>query len=173
MLFQFESSFSFDIYFKIHQKKTPSKIMKIFICLLALTATSLARPQQQDEFFDPNPQYNFSYKVASDLTQTYINQDESRDGDFVTGEYSFVDPNGSLITVVYEAGPEGYSETRTVQEGFVSISPENAGAGSTNVVDTRPAPRSGPGFDEDSIIRKIVGGLTPLIEETVAEGLEN
>ncbi|CAB4065308.1 unnamed protein product [Lepeophtheirus salmonis] len=147
--------------------------MKIFIYLLALSASSIARPQEQDEFFDPNPQYQFSYKVASDLTQTYINQDESRDGNFVTGEYSYVDPYGSLITVVYEAGPEGYSETRTVQEGFLTINPENAGAGSSSVIQTKPVPTRNPSFDEDNIIRKIVGGLTPLIEETVAEGLEN
>ena len=33
----------------------------------------------------------------------------------VTGSYSYVDPTGSLITVNYVAGPDGYTETRTVQ----------------------------------------------------------
>ena len=49
--------------------------------------------------------------------------DESRSGESVTGSYSYVDPNGALITVNYVAGPEGYSETRDVQENFVQIRP--------------------------------------------------
>ncbi|CAB4054356.1 unnamed protein product [Lepeophtheirus salmonis] len=96
--------------------------MKFFLALCLLASTVLARPQGVDEdYFDPNPQYNFEYKVASDKTQTYINQQEARDGDFVTGQYTYVDPNGALVTVTYEAGPEGYSESRDVQKGFILI----------------------------------------------------
>jgi len=73
------------------------------------------------EMFDDNPQYNFNFKVADDDKQTYIAQEESRDGESVTGSYSYVDPLGSLITVNYIAGPMGYQETRDVQEGFVTI----------------------------------------------------
>ncbi|CAB4065310.1 unnamed protein product [Lepeophtheirus salmonis] len=82
-------------------------------------------------------------------------------------------PYGSLITIIYEGGSEGYFETRTVQEGFLTINPENSGIGSSCVEHTKPAARRDPAFNEDSIICKIVGGLTPLIEETVAKGLEN
>jgi len=32
-----------------------------------------------------------------------------------------VDPLGSLITVSYTAGPEGYVENRKVQEGFLLV----------------------------------------------------
>nr|XP_040583497.1 larval cuticle protein A3A-like [Lepeophtheirus salmonis] len=103
--------------------------MKFVITLCLLASTVLARPQGVDEdYFDPNPQYNFEYKVASDKTQTYINQQEARDGDFVTGQYTYVDPNGALVTVTYEAGPEGYSESRDVQKDSSSStnpSPEN------------------------------------------------
>jgi len=73
------------------------------------------------EMFDDNPQYKFNFKVADDDKQTYISQEESRDGESVTGSYSYVDPLGSLITVNYIAGPMGYQETRDVQEGFVTI----------------------------------------------------
>merc|ERR1712223_454999 len=63
--------------------------------------------------------YNFEYKVAED--EDYIQQNEARDGNELTGTYSFVDPRGALITVNYEAGPMGYSETREEKLGFVEI----------------------------------------------------
>merc|ERR1712211_63329 len=65
------------------------------------------------------PAYQFEYKVADDAAQTYISQTESRDGDDVTGTYSYVDPNGDLITVNYQAGLDGFSQT---------IATNNAGA---------------------------------------------
>ena len=46
-----------------------------------------------------NPSYTYSYQVADEEAQTYIAQTESRDNSVVTGEYSYVDPLGSLITV--------------------------------------------------------------------------
>merc|ERR1719431_847547 len=67
------------------------------------------------------PVYNFEYKVADDTAQTYISQNEARDGDNLSGTYSYVDANGGLVTVNYQAGPMGYSETREVQDGFVKI----------------------------------------------------
>merc|ERR1712106_759670 len=51
------------------------------------------------------PVYNFEYKVADAEAQTYISQSENRDGDTLTGMYSYVNPDGALITVNYEAGP--------------------------------------------------------------------
>ncbi len=39
----------------------------------------------------------------------------------VTGQYSYVDANGALVTVVYQAGPNGYTEERTVQDNFIEI----------------------------------------------------
>merc|ERR1712123_443473 len=41
------------------------------------------------------PVYNFEYKVAD--AQTYISQSENRDGDTLTGMYSYVNPDGALI----------------------------------------------------------------------------
>jgi Insect cuticle protein len=51
--------------------------------------------------------------------------------------YSYVDPLGSLITVRYTAGPDGYVETRNVQEDFVSI--RQAAAPVRPVVAQQPA----------------------------------
>jgi len=72
-----------------------------------------------------NAQYNFEYKVGDNDKQTYISQTESRNGEAVQGAYSYVDPAGALITVNYEAGPMGYTESRDVQEGYVQIDPKN------------------------------------------------
>merc|ERR1712106_774002 len=67
------------------------------------------------------PVYNFQYKVADDGEQTYISQEEARDGDDVSGSYSYVDTDGALVTVNYKAGAMGYSETRDKQAGFVQM----------------------------------------------------
>merc|ERR1712128_9411 len=85
------------------------------------------------EGFDENPQYNFNYKVADDLEQTYISRDEARDGENVRGSYSYVDPLGSLITVTYTAGSEGYQETREIQENFVTINQRPANRATISV----------------------------------------
>merc|ERR1712212_879593 len=70
------------------------------------------------------PVYNFEYKVADNDAQTYISQSENRDGDSLTGTYSYVNPAGALITVNYEAGPMGFSQTLDQQDGFVKIKPQ-------------------------------------------------
>lgn len=59
--------------------------------------------------------------MASEQEQTYITQQESRDGNVVTGEYSYVDPLGQLITVTYNANEDGYTESRTVKPNFITI----------------------------------------------------
>merc|ERR1711962_1284167 len=66
-------------------------------------------------------EYNYQFQVADDDEQTYITQNEARDGDEVTGTYSYVDPNGDLITVNYQAGPMGYTQTLDKQVGAVQI----------------------------------------------------
>merc|ERR550525_1599964 len=65
--------------------------------------------------------YQYSYKVADDEAQTYLNKDETRDGENVQGTYSYVDATGGLVTVTYTAGPDGYNEQREVQKGFVTM----------------------------------------------------
>merc|ERR1712127_794387 len=67
------------------------------------------------------PEYNFEYKVADEEAQTYITQREQRDGDELTGTYSYVDATGSLVKVDYTAGAMGYAETRTSEPGFVTM----------------------------------------------------
>merc|ERR1719266_1171191 len=42
--------------------------------------------------------YQYSYKVADEESQTYLNKDETRDGENVSGSYSYVDSAGALVT---------------------------------------------------------------------------
>merc|ERR1719384_2464399 len=65
--------------------------------------------------------YQYSYKVSDEEAQTYLNKDETRDGDNVQGTYSYVDSTGALVTVTYTAGPDGYNEERSVEKGFVTM----------------------------------------------------
>merc|ERR1712130_503876 len=65
--------------------------------------------------------YNFGYKVADEESQAYINHQESREGNDVTGTYNYVNPAGALVTVNYEAGVDGFSQTRDVEQGAVQM----------------------------------------------------
>merc|ERR1712061_424129 len=64
-----------------------------------------------------DPVYNFEYKVADDEERTYISRNEERDGNELSGSYSFIDATGALVTVDYTAGVNGYAETRTKEAG--------------------------------------------------------
>ncbi|CAG7829803.1 unnamed protein product [Allacma fusca] len=55
------------------------------------------------EPYDPNPQYSYGYSVADGLTGDSKTASETRDGDVVKGQYSLVEPDGSIRTVTYTA----------------------------------------------------------------------
>merc|ERR1712186_161463 len=44
-----------------------------------------------------DPVYNFEYKVADDEERTYISRNEERDGNELSGSYSFIDATGALV----------------------------------------------------------------------------
>merc|ERR1712179_618273 len=68
-----------------------------------------------------NPVYNFEYKVADDEERTYISRNEERDGNELSGSYSFIDATGALVTVDFTAGVNGYAETRSKEAGKVTM----------------------------------------------------
>merc|ERR1711981_1101094 len=68
-----------------------------------------------------DPVYNFEYKVADDTEKTYISRNEERDGNELSGSYSFIDATGALVTVDYTAGVNGYAETRSKEAGKVQM----------------------------------------------------
>merc|ERR550534_841493 len=101
------------------------------------------------------------YNVAEDEDQVYITQNEARDGDELQGTYSFVDPRGALVTVNYEAGPQGYSETREEKLGFVEIRSKP----------TRVAPAP-PKVDQATLIQRILAILQPQIGSAVSSAIQ-
>lgn len=158
------------------------------IALVCLVAVVSARPQVTDYsditdesdprfMFDDNPQYSFKYQVSDENEQTYIAHDEKRDGAAVTGQYSYVDPLGSLIIVKYTADDNGYQETREVQQNFVSIrvKPKNPNDRVVTVVAVKPKPapvRPAPQPENDSnLVARIIAQLTPFIKQTVTNSL--
>ena len=94
------------------------------------------------------PEYNFEYKVADEEEQTFISQSEKRDGDDVTGTYSYIDPTGSLITVKYQAGAMGFTQNIEKQEGAVQIRARSSHDGAGTRVAIRTTSSS---FNRNSI----------------------
>merc|ERR1712227_345059 len=108
-------------------------------------------------------------------------------------QYSYVDSTGALVTVTYTAGPDGYNEDRTVQEGAVSGHAERynvpwsgpyagvTGAGVTAAVKTqapRPAPRpapagAAPAVDQSALIQLILQQLQPQISSAVQSAISS
>merc|ERR1712106_551268 len=144
------------------------------------------------------PAYNFEYKVADNDAQTYISQSEERDGDTLTGMYSYVNPDGALITVNYEAGPMGYSQTLNQQDGFVSINPrpvKAAVATSSTASASGSSSSSSSGFsgatstasnagfssssvsssslDQSALIAQIIAALQPQISSAVQSAISS
>merc|ERR1711936_653810 len=107
-------------------------------------------------------QYDYEYKIANDNPQTYISQRENRDGNLVTGTYSYVDPVGAIVTVNYQADEQGYQETRDRQEGAVTIRAQPAGA------QPSPLAGTGAGLDVEGLIRRVMASLQPAIQRAVA-----
>merc|ERR1712012_271870 len=92
---------------------------------LKASSRSVSRPKVLSKAVEePNygpAKYNFGYKVADEDSQAYINHQESREGNGVTGTYNYVNPAGALVTVNYEAGVNGFSQTRDVKQGAVQM----------------------------------------------------
>jgi hypothetical protein len=107
---------------------------------------------------------------------------ESRDGADVTGEYSYVDANGALVTVTYTAGVNGYQEERVLTENFVQIRARPVTAPrpvavaapvrAPRPVAPRPVAPVAPARNDDSdLVARIIAQLTPFIRDTVSSSL--
>merc|ERR1712072_1107848 len=125
---------------------------------------SVTSRQSIDRDSDATPaKYNYIYKVADDGTQTYISQEEERDGLEVQGTYSYVDPTGAIVTVNYNAGVNGYEETRSREEGAVKIAPVQPVQPATS------STSSTTGLNTDAIIAQVLAALRPTIQTTVTQ----
>jgi len=125
--------------------------------------------------------YNYEYKVADSDAQNYISKSENRDGDTTTGSYSYVDPNGDLITVNYEAGPMGYSAVTEKQKGFVNIRQQSSGSSSASgftgatsggfSTTSSTSSTSSSSVDQSDLIARIIASLQPQISSAVQSAL--
>lgn len=121
--------------------------------------------------------YNYEYKVADEAAQNYISKSENREGDTLTGTYSYVDPRGDLITVNYEAGPMGYSAVTEKQEGFVNIRKQSSGSASASASGFTGASSGGftstssSSIDQSDLIARIIASLQPQISSAVQSAL--
>jgi hypothetical protein len=153
------------------------------------SATGFASGSRQSAQFEEEvtarPNYAYEFKVADDDEQTYITHNEARDGDDVTGTYSYVDPTGALITVNYQAGAMGYTQTVDKQEGAVSIrsktgsssvaatsAASSAFTGSRNTINnnrqsTISTSQSSSAINESDLIARIITALQPQISSAV------
>ncbi|XP_015512692.1 larval cuticle protein A2B-like [Neodiprion pinetum] len=62
-------------------------------------------PIVKTEEYDPHPQYTYAYDVQDSLTGDAKSQQETRNGDVVSGSYSFIEADGTRRTVEYTADP--------------------------------------------------------------------
>merc|ERR1711981_614664 len=144
-----------------------------------------------------DPVYNFEYKVADDTEKTYISRNEERDGNELSGSYSFIDATGALVTVDYTAGVNGYAETRSKEAGKVTMKTvpawdgplagveEPSGAvavakgatssssrfGSSSGSRSSSAISSSSSSSQSDLIAQILAALTPQINSAVAAAL--
>ncbi|KAI4458215.1 structural contituent of cuticle [Holotrichia oblita] len=59
----------------------------------------------EPEEFDPHPQYSYGYDIQDAVSGDNKQQQETRDGDFVQGSYSLIEPDGTRRVVQYTADP--------------------------------------------------------------------
>ncbi|XP_068630564.1 larval cuticle protein A2B [Battus philenor] len=83
-----------------------------YVCLLIVALQVVVASPKISPVFNPTyndyyerPKYAFTYGVADHSTGDVKSQHESRDGDVVKGQYSLVEPDGSIRTVDYTADP--------------------------------------------------------------------
>ena len=118
--------------------------------------------------FQPNPVYTYSYQVSDDSAQTYIQKEESRDGDDVTGSYQYVDALGQLVKVTYSAGVNGYTEEREVIPDFVTIRARPVAAAVSTVSSTAAAAPAAPAVSSvRTVTQQAAAPARSAVQETV------
>jgi len=135
---------------------------------------SANRTPETPEYENGPAEYNFEYKVADDEQQNYIARQESRDGDTVTGSYNYVNPAGTLVTVNYEAGPDGFKQETSEQKGAVQMrnvpvgwDGPLAGVDDAAVSSGVSASRQSSSLSQSDLIAKILATLQPRITSAV------
>ncbi|XP_077296030.1 larval cuticle protein A2B-like [Arctopsyche grandis] len=82
--------------------------MLVLLAIVCMTQAGIIVPAIETHTqvdYDANPHYNFAYDVHDPTTGDIKNQQETRTGDVVQGQYSLIEPDGSRRTVHYAADP--------------------------------------------------------------------
>ncbi|XP_014275794.1 cuticle protein 7 [Halyomorpha halys] len=80
--------------------------LSIFLGLWIFALVSGGIIDQSPKYdYDPSPKYAFDYAISDVHTGDTKSQWETRDGGVVKGEYSLIEPDGSVRTVEYTADP--------------------------------------------------------------------
>ena len=121
-------------------------------------------------------EYSYEYKVSDKEQSTFISKQENRAGDTLTGSYSYVDPNGDLITVNYEAGAMGFSATTDKQEGF--LAPVRNSVSTSTASDYKTTSSGGlastsAAVDQEALIARVLAALQPQISSAVAAAVSS
>ncbi|BFF93921.1 larval cuticle protein A2B [Drosophila madeirensis] len=78
----------------------------MFLCALAaVQASIIASHSHPDELISSPAQYEFQYAVHDSHTGDIKDQFEHRRGDYVTGRYSLIEPDGHRRIVDYTSDP--------------------------------------------------------------------
>lgn len=76
-----------------------------------------------DEYAATPPKYNFAYDVSDAYTGDYKTQTEERDGDFVKGQYTLIEPDGTRRVVDYTADGQNGFNAIVSKEGHPTVTP--------------------------------------------------
>lgn len=88
---------------------------------LPQTYRTYETPPEDDEYGHSAAKYNFAYGVSDAYTGDIKSQTEVRDGDYVKGQYTLVEPDGSRRVVDYTADSHnGFNAVVSKQEGTAS-----------------------------------------------------
>ncbi|XP_065208716.1 uncharacterized protein LOC135837389 [Planococcus citri] len=91
------------------------------ICLIRIS--SAQHGQQHDTEHHTYPKYFFQYDVKDYKTGDVKNQWEQREGDTVKGQYSLVEPDGSIRTVDYTSDEKNGFNAVVKKTGFQKAAP--------------------------------------------------
>ncbi|CAB3387590.1 Hypothetical predicted protein [Cloeon dipterum] len=141
-------------------------VAKIAFAVLALAAAVCAEPGAplvvapayvKAVDFHARPHYSFNYGVNDPHTGDHKSQSETRDGDYVKGQYSLVEADGTTRTVDYTADPHhGFNAVVSKSGHAVHPAPVKAYAYAAPAVVKTVAPSSTPPRDATPAVVKTV-----------------
>ncbi|XP_017860756.1 PREDICTED: uncharacterized protein LOC108612388 [Drosophila arizonae] len=102
LLASYRNKFAIDNTISKNLQKMANFVCFVILSLALFASVAVARPGYAVDYYD-HPKYSFNYGVADHSTGDVKSQHETRDGDVVKGQYSLVEPDGSIRTVDYTA----------------------------------------------------------------------